>query len=97
MKALTGRQLEILNFVRTYSMENGCPPTIRECASHFNISLGAIQCHFAALQKKGAELNRQRPCGPQSQMCVSGSYNTEMKINELQNHTKRSIHLQHEH
>ena len=53
MKALTGRQLEILNFVRTYSLENGCPPTIRECASHFNISLGAIQCHFAALQKKG--------------------------------------------
>ena len=52
MKALTGRQLEILNFVRTYSLENGCPPTIRECASHFNISLGAIQCHFAALQKK---------------------------------------------
>lgn len=58
MKALTGRQLEILNFVRTYSMENGCPPTIRECASHFNISLGAIQCHFAALQKKGIFLNQ---------------------------------------
>lgn len=53
MKALTGRQLEILDFVRTYSRENGCPPTIRECASHFGISLGAVQCHFAALQKKG--------------------------------------------
>ena len=53
MRALTGRQLEILDFVRTYSRENGCPPTIRECASHFGISLGAIQCHFAALQKKG--------------------------------------------
>ena len=53
MKVLTGRQLEILDFVRTYSRENGCPPTIRECASHFGISLGAIQCQFAALQKKG--------------------------------------------
>ncbi len=53
MKGLTGRQVEVLNFIRTYSMENGCPPTIRECASNFGISLGAIQCHFAALQKKG--------------------------------------------
>lgn len=53
MKALTGRQLEILNFVRSYSLENGCPPTIRECANNFGISLGAIQCHYAALQKKG--------------------------------------------
>ena len=42
MKALTGRQLEILNFVRTYSLENGCPPTIRECASNFGISLGVF-------------------------------------------------------
>ncbi len=53
MKGLTGRQVEVLNFIRTYSLENGCPPTIRECASNFGISLGAIQCHFAALQKKG--------------------------------------------
>lgn len=53
MKALTDRQHEILNFVRSFCEEHGYPPTIRECATHFNISLRAVQCHFAALQKKG--------------------------------------------
>ena len=53
MKELTGRQIEILNFIRSYSQENLCPPTIRECSAHFGITPGAVQCHFAALQKKG--------------------------------------------
>ncbi|MBR5867005.1 MAG: transcriptional repressor LexA [Spirochaetaceae bacterium] len=53
MKKLTDKQLAMLNFIRSFGEENGCPPTIRECASHFSISLHAVQCHFAALQKKG--------------------------------------------
>lgn len=53
MKELTRRQIEILNFVRDYSQENLCPPTIRECSSHFGITPRAVQCHFSALQKKG--------------------------------------------
>ena len=53
MKELTRRQIEILNFVRDYSQENICPPTIRECSSHFGITPRAVQCHFSALQKKG--------------------------------------------
>lgn len=53
MKELTRRQIEILNFVRNYSQENLCPPTIRECSSHFGITPRAVQCHFSALQKKG--------------------------------------------
>lgn len=53
MKELTVRQQEILSFIRSFCLENGCPPTIRECSAHFGISLRAIQCHFTALQKKG--------------------------------------------
>ncbi|MBO5137834.1 MAG: transcriptional repressor LexA [Spirochaetaceae bacterium] len=53
MKGLTERQHEILKFISCYTEENGWPPTIRECAKHFDVSVGAIQCHFAALQKKG--------------------------------------------
>ncbi len=53
MKKLTDKQQAMLNFIRTFGEENGCPPTIRECASHFSISLHAVQCHFSALQKKG--------------------------------------------
>ena len=53
MKELTRRQIEILNFVRDYSQENLCPPTIRELSSHFGIRPRAVQCHFSALQKKG--------------------------------------------
>ena len=53
MKELTRRQIEIVNFVRDYSQEKLCPPTIRECSSHFGITPRAVQCHFSALQKKG--------------------------------------------
>ncbi|AEE17545.1 transcriptional repressor LexA [Treponema brennaborense] len=53
MKELTDKQQQVLNFIRSYSEENSCPPTFRECAEHFGISLRAVQCHFAALQKKG--------------------------------------------
>jgi len=53
MKKLTDRQKEVIAFIKSYIEENGCPPTIRECSVHFNISVRAVQCHYLALQKKG--------------------------------------------
>ena len=53
MKGLTARQQEVVDFIRDFCNENGCPPTIRECSAHFSISPRAVQCHFEALQKKG--------------------------------------------
>jgi repressor LexA len=53
MKELTERQQQVLNFIRSYTEENSCPPTVRETALYFSVSLKAIQDHFSALRKKG--------------------------------------------
>ncbi len=52
MKELTEKQLTVLNFIRAYSKENVCPPTVREVATFLNVSLKAAQDHIAALRKK---------------------------------------------
>ena len=53
MKSLTEKQQKILDYIHEYTTLNSCPPTIREIAGHFDISLKAIQDHIAALRKKG--------------------------------------------
>jgi repressor LexA len=53
MKALTERQQQVLDFIRDYTKQNVCPPTVREIAEYFSFSLRAAQDHIAALQKKG--------------------------------------------
>ncbi len=53
MKELTDRQDEVLKFIRSYTEANSCPPTVRETAEFFSISLKAVQDHFSALRKKG--------------------------------------------
>lgn len=53
MKALTDRQKEVLEFIASFSEENGYPPTVREIGENFGISLRAVQDHIAACQKKG--------------------------------------------
>lgn len=53
MKEPTGRQSEVLSFIAEFTKENSFPPTVREIATHFGISIRAVQDHIAALQKKG--------------------------------------------
>ncbi len=53
MKGLTERQNEVLNFISDYTLSHSCPPTIREMATHLNISIRAVQDHITALEKKG--------------------------------------------
>ena len=52
MKALTSRQKQILEFITVFISTNSCPPTVRETAEHFSISIKAVQDHFTALRKK---------------------------------------------
>ena len=60
MKELTERQRQILQFVSDYTEENSFPPTVRETADHFSVSIKAIQDHFAALTKKGYLLKDEK-------------------------------------
>ena len=52
MKCLTGRQREVLDFIKKYKSKCSYPPTIREIAENFNISVKGAYDHLKALEKK---------------------------------------------
>ena len=53
MKELTDRQKEVLSFISDYIKKNSYPPTIREIADHYSISVKGAHDHITALRKKG--------------------------------------------
>lgn len=63
MKNPTKRQLEILDFIKTFLKKNKYPPTIREIAKHFRVSVKGAYDHVKALEKKeliACQKNRSR-------------------------------------
>ena len=53
MREPTKRQMEVLDFIASYIHSHTYPPTIREVADHFSISVKGAHDHLAALKKKG--------------------------------------------
>lgn len=53
MNELTNRQKEVLGYIETFIRENPYPPTIREIAAHFAISVKGAYDHLKALERKG--------------------------------------------
>jgi repressor LexA len=53
MKTLTDRQNEVLQFISSFLGEHAYPPTIREIAERFSISVKGAYDHVKALEKKG--------------------------------------------
>lgn len=53
MKALTQRQSQILDFIRSFIDEHTYPPTIRQIGSHFSITPKGAHDHIKALARKG--------------------------------------------
>ena len=53
MKTLTARQQEVLEFISSYLDAHAYPPTIREIAESFSISVKGAYDHVKALEKKG--------------------------------------------
>ena len=53
MKEPTQRQKEVLDFIASYIQTHAYPPTIREVADFFSISIKGAHDHLAALKKKG--------------------------------------------
>jgi repressor LexA len=52
---LTQNQAHLLEFIKTYSQENGFPPSYREIQRHFGYkAVGTVQDHVRALIQKGA-------------------------------------------
>jgi repressor LexA len=52
MKEITKRQQEVLTFIADYIEYHTYPPTIREIARHFSISVKGAHDHITALKKK---------------------------------------------
>jgi repressor LexA len=53
LKDLTARQKEILTFIHEYLHDNSYPPTVRETARAFSISVKGAYDHLKALERKG--------------------------------------------
>ncbi|MCB0722297.1 MAG: transcriptional repressor LexA [Ignavibacteriae bacterium] len=53
MDKLTDKQSKILDFIREYTLDNPYPPTFQEIAQKFKITIGTVQDHISALQRKG--------------------------------------------
>jgi repressor LexA len=53
MKELTVRQKEILSFIAGFIKKKSYPPTIREIAENYKISVKGAHDHITALRKKG--------------------------------------------
>jgi repressor LexA len=53
VKELTERQKEVLSFIAEYINIHTYPPTIREIAENFSISVKGAHDHVTALKKKG--------------------------------------------
>ena len=53
MKEPTERQKEVLGFIAGYINAHAYPPTIREVAEYFSISVKGAHDHLSALRKKG--------------------------------------------
>jgi len=62
MRKLTDRQKEVLSFVAGHIERNSYPPSMREIAGHFGISMKGAHDHVAALRRKGClEQDGRRP------------------------------------
>lgn len=63
MKKLTNRQSEVLDFIKSFIDIHKYPPTIREIAQNFEISVKGAYDHVKALEKKdviSCDTNRSR-------------------------------------
>jgi repressor LexA len=63
MKNLTKRQSEVLDFIKAFIDSHKYPPTIREIAHNFDISVKGAYDHVKALEKKdviSCDTNRSR-------------------------------------
>jgi repressor LexA len=51
---LTDQQRRVLTAIQDRFRRQGYPPTVRELAQHLGVSIGTVQTHLRALERKGA-------------------------------------------
>jgi repressor LexA len=81
MKELTERQKQVLSFIAKYVKSNSYPPTIREVAENFSISVKGAHDHITALRKKGHL--KQMDKRPRTMGLVHTSQNDSSELIEI--------------
>jgi repressor LexA len=69
MRELTGKQQEVLSFIRGFVARHGLPPTVREIGERFKVTPRAAFDHLRALERKGM-LQRRATAGRTSRSLV---------------------------
>jgi repressor LexA len=59
MRELTGKQREVLAFIRAFVTKHAVPPTVREIGDRFKVTPRAAFDHLRALERKGALQRRE--------------------------------------
>jgi repressor LexA len=53
MDKLTEKQEKVFKYIKEYTRENSFPPTLKELAEKFKVTIGTMQDYVFVLQKKG--------------------------------------------
>ncbi|MDR0502096.1 MAG: transcriptional repressor LexA [Treponema sp.] len=81
MKELTARQKEVLTFIAGYIRKHSYPPTIREVADYFSISVKGAHDHITALRKK--DYLRQEVKRPRTMELTRGKFEDKSNLVEI--------------
>lgn len=84
MHGLTEKQKLINDFINKYQLENGYPPTYRDIANCFSMSVKGAYDHVMAINKKGFDTKIKKI--PSKSHCISNGENktsTRAKTLEL--------------
>jgi repressor LexA len=81
MKELTSRQKEVLSFITSFIKDRSYPPTIREIADHYSISVKGAHDHITALKRKGCL--KQIKNRPRTMEVIHGVKNDDSIVVEI--------------
>jgi repressor LexA len=59
MTGPTEKQAQVLEFIKSQTIATQLPPSIRELATHLQISPTAVLCHLEALERKKLIVRRK--------------------------------------
>ena len=82
MKELTERQKEVLSFIADYINNHSYPPTIREIAEYFTISIKGAYDHVAALRRKNC-LTQNEKCPRTLELTYSREHEVFGKMSKI--------------
>jgi repressor LexA len=82
MREMTGKQREVLAFIRGFIAKHGVPPTVREIGERFKVTPRAAFDHLRALERKGM-LQRRASAGRTSRSLMPADAATSPRMHAV--------------